>query len=214
MKLKFHNETRKVKDLIPYEFNPRKLTDDKKKKLKASLDKFDVVEIPVINTNNVIIAGHQRVVVLLELGRGEEIIDVRVPNREMTEIEVKEYNVRSNIQIGDWDEEILKDVFSDLDLEDLGLDTSLYLNEIEENEKALDDFPAKFNEIKDKPKYPIVAKFNEKYSAIIIISQNTTDLTFLQTVLELNKESSYKSERVGQTFVLSTKKFQKLWESK
>jgi site-specific DNA-methyltransferase (adenine-specific) len=37
-------------------------------------------EIPAINTNDVIIAGHQRVVVLMELGRGEEFIDVQ--NRE------------------------------------------------------------------------------------------------------------------------------------
>ena len=120
--LKFKTEERKVKDLVPYKYNPRKLSAEKKQKLKESLTKFDLAEIPVINTDNVIIAGHQRVVVLLELGRGDELIDVRVPNRTLTEEEFKEYNVRSNIQIGEWDEDILKEVFADFDLDDLGFD--------------------------------------------------------------------------------------------
>jgi hypothetical protein len=72
--------------------------------------KIHLAEIPAINTNDVIIAGHQRVVVLMELGRGEEFIDV-VPNRELTELEFKEYNIRSNVSIGDWDIDILNDVF-------------------------------------------------------------------------------------------------------
>jgi hypothetical protein len=36
----------------------------------------------------------------MELGRGDEFIDVRVPNRELTELEFKEYNIRSNVSIG------------------------------------------------------------------------------------------------------------------
>lgn len=213
-KLKFHNETRKVKELVPYEYNPRKLTPEKKAVLRKSLEKFDLAEIPVINLDNTIVAGHQRVVVLLELGRGEDAIDVRVPNRTLTEDELKEYNVRSNIQIGEWDEEILKDVFKDLDLEEFGFDTEAAFSELVKTDNEIEKFNETFKEIDNKPKYPIVAKFNEKYSAVIIVAENTTDLTFLQTVLKLNTEASYKSQRIGQTFVLTTKKLQKLWEEK
>jgi hypothetical protein len=56
----------------------------------------------------------------MELGRGEEFIDVRVPNRELTELEFKEYNIRSNVSIGDWDIDILNDVL-DIDLLSFGL---------------------------------------------------------------------------------------------
>jgi hypothetical protein len=35
----------------------------------------------------------------MEIGRGDEFIDVRVPNRELTELEFKEYNIRSNVSI-------------------------------------------------------------------------------------------------------------------
>jgi DNA modification methylase len=119
--LEWSTEKRKVSDLIPYEYNPRKLSEDKKQKLRESLEKYNLAEIPAINTNDVIIAGHQRVVVLMEIGRGDELIDVRVPNRELTELEFKEYNIRSNVSIGDWDIDILNDVFGDVDLLSFGL---------------------------------------------------------------------------------------------
>jgi len=119
--LEWSTEKRRVSDLIPYEYNPRILTEDKKQKLRESLEKYNLAEIPAINTNDVIIAGHQRVVVLMEIGRGDEFIDVRVPNRELTEQEFKEYNIRSNVPTGEWDVDILNAIFGDIDLLALGL---------------------------------------------------------------------------------------------
>lgn len=112
---------RKVNDLVPYEHNPRILTEEKKAKLQVSLEKFNLVEIPVINQDNTLIAGHQRLKIMVLLGRGEEIIDVRYPNRMLSEQELKEYNVTSNISVGMWDVDILETVFSDIDLGALGL---------------------------------------------------------------------------------------------
>lgn len=122
--LEWSTVQRKVKDLIPYEFNPRKLSEEKKEKLRKSLEKFNLAEIPAINLDNTIVAGHQRVVILLEIGRGEDLIDVRVPNRMLTEEEFKQYNITSNIPTGDWDIDMLNDVFGDIDLMSLGLDVS------------------------------------------------------------------------------------------
>jgi hypothetical protein len=100
--------SRCASQLIPLSYNPRKLTDKQRLDLEASLEKFNLVEIPVINMDNKIIAGHQRIMILLALGRGDEQIDVRVPNRMLTESEVKEYNIRSNKNTGEWDLETLK----------------------------------------------------------------------------------------------------------
>lgn len=119
--LEWHNEKRKIKDLVPYEFNPRKLSYEKKQLLINSIEKYNLAEVPAINTDNVIVAGHQRIKVLMEIGRGEEEIDVRVPNRLLTEIEFKEYNITSNIPVGFWDVDVLEDHFQDVNLEDLGL---------------------------------------------------------------------------------------------
>lgn len=118
--LEWYTEKRKVKDLIPYEYNPRKQNPVRLAKLKESLKIFNLVEIPAINLDNKIIAGHQRVEILFQLGRGEEMIDVRIPNRALTKEEFKEYNLRSNIQIGEWDKALLNEYFSDMDFEGIG----------------------------------------------------------------------------------------------
>lgn len=100
-------EKRKVKDLIPYESNPRKLSDEQASKLKESLERFNLVEIPAIDIDDKILAGHQRVKIMLLLGRGEEEIDVRIPNRKLTQKEFEEYNLRSNANTGEWDFSLL-----------------------------------------------------------------------------------------------------------
>ncbi|QHL87417.1 DNA methylase [Nibribacter ruber] len=112
---------RRVSDLIPYEYNPRILTPERRQILAESIGKFNLVEIPVINQDGTVIAGHQRLKILFDLERGEELIDVRYPNRLLTELELKEYNVRSNVQIGHWDTDVLEDIFKDIDLAGLGL---------------------------------------------------------------------------------------------
>lgn len=112
--LTWHNEKRKPIALVGNEFNPRKITEAQKKKLEESILRFNLVEVPVIDTDDVILAGHQRIGVLLTLGRGEEEIDVRVPNRKLTPGEVKEYLLRSNINNGSWDDELLQEMGQDL----------------------------------------------------------------------------------------------------
>jgi ParB-like chromosome segregation protein Spo0J len=98
------------------EINPRKITEEKRKKLIASLEKFNLAEIPAINFDNSIISGHQRIKALQISGRGEELIDVRVPDRQLTEKEVKEYMLISNTHAGDFDFELLDVHFSDVDV--------------------------------------------------------------------------------------------------
>jgi DNA modification methylase len=119
--LEWRTEKRRVKDLIPFEFNPRKLSEERKQLLIKSLEKFNLAEIPAVNTDDVIIAGHQRVKVMLEIGRGEEMIDVRVPSRALNEEEFKEYNLVSNIPVGFWDVDLLEEHFQDVDLDVLNI---------------------------------------------------------------------------------------------
>ena len=109
--INWKTEKRKINVLIPYEKNPRKISEKQIEDLKKSLQKFNLAEIPVINTDNTIIAGHQRLKILQLLGRGEEEIDVRIPDKKLTEKELQEYNIRSNKNIADWDFEILNEFF-------------------------------------------------------------------------------------------------------
>ena len=108
--LYWKTERRKVSELIFAEKNPRKLTEKQRLDLSESLKKFDLAEIPVVTTENEIIAGNQRVKVLTMLGRSDDEIDVRVPSRELTVEEKEEYLLRSNKNTGEWDfDSLLKD---------------------------------------------------------------------------------------------------------
>lgn len=109
--LEWRTEQRRVKDLLPFKHNPRSLSEKQKADLVRSIKKFGLVEIPAIDTDGKILAGHQRIAVLQLLGRGDEKIDVRVPNRPLTKSEYKTYLLTSNRVHGDWDYEILAEYF-------------------------------------------------------------------------------------------------------
>lgn len=151
--IQWTTEKRKVGDLKPYEFNPRLLTKKQKEDLERSIEKFNLVEIPVINTDNTLLAGHQRIRIMIEKGRTEETIDVRVPSRELTEEEVKEYCIRSNKNTGEWDFEKLDEHFDRADLKDWGFGKAEF-NQFPENEDEAcveDDVPSEAKESKVKP---------------------------------------------------------------
>lgn len=108
---------KKVNDLVPQESNPRRMSDKQMSDLKRSITKFNLVEIPAIDYDGHILAGHMRIKALQILGRGEELIDVRVPNRKLTDEEAKEYLLSSNAITGDWDFSLLKDFNPEMLLE-------------------------------------------------------------------------------------------------
>lgn len=119
--LVWHTEKRTVNSLIPYEANPRMISDKQLEDLKKSFKLFNLVEIPAIDVDGRIVAGHQRLKVMQLLGRGDEEIDVRVPNRPLTSTEYDQYLLTSNAVTGDWDFEKLKAFEVDF-LLDIGFD--------------------------------------------------------------------------------------------
>ncbi|HCX38865.1 MAG TPA: hypothetical protein DHS36_01200 [Candidatus Veblenbacteria bacterium] len=126
-KLIWQTEKRTVNDLLPYSKNPRSISDKQMADLKKSLRKFNLVEIPAIDLDDKIIAGHQRVRALQLLGRGEELIEVRIPNRKLTQQEYDQYLITSNAVGGDWDFEKLKSFDLDM-LLNIGFDKNELLN--------------------------------------------------------------------------------------
>jgi DNA modification methylase len=112
--LEWETQKRRVHDLLPFKHNPRTISEKQRADLVRSIQKFGLVEIPAIDTNDKILAGHQRIAVLQLLGRGKELIDVRVPTRPLTKTEYKEYLLTSNRVHGEWDYDLLAEHF-DLD---------------------------------------------------------------------------------------------------
>lgn len=114
MKLEWRTERRKIRDLIPWEGNPRKISAKQAEQLKASLDRFGVAAIPVIDADGTIVGGHQRAAILMSEGRGDLEIDVRVPTRKLTDEEFAELNLRLNRNLGEWDFDMLANFSEDL----------------------------------------------------------------------------------------------------
>src|SRR3989344_7680213 len=120
-KLQWKTVQKRVNDLIPQDNNPRTITDKQMSDLQKNLKRFNLVEIPAVDTDGKILAGHQRIKALQLLGRGEEMIDVRIPNRKLTKEESDRYLIASNALGGDWDFGKLKSFGFDL-LVDIGFD--------------------------------------------------------------------------------------------
>ena len=120
--MKWTTQTRKLVELIPHETNPRELTEKQYQDLESSLKRFDLAEIPVINTTNKILAGHQRIKILSMLKGTDHEIEVRVPDRELNADEEKEYLVRSNKNTGQWDFDVLANHFEMDELKDWGFE--------------------------------------------------------------------------------------------
>ncbi|MCX6216389.1 ParB N-terminal domain-containing protein [Spirosoma sp.] len=200
--LAWSTQQRRVVDLMPYEYNPRKMTAQQSRKLRESLEKFGLVEIPVVNLDGILLAGHQRCKAMIQLGRGDDLVDVRVPNRQLTEEEFKEYNIASNAIKGDWVDEILREHFDGVDLNDFGISLS-----------EMEDLHEKTTAKEETPEMPIVAKFSEKYDAFVIVCDNAIDANHLAEILKVDMAHSYKSERVGRTNVISAKHFIDAWKA-
>jgi len=108
-----------IKDLTPAPYNPRTSTQKQEDNLKASLEKFGVVEPIIYNkqTGN-IVGGHFRVRELKKLGHKE--VDCVIV--DLNEADEKELNIRLNANTGAWDWDELANNWDAKDLEDWGLD--------------------------------------------------------------------------------------------
>ena len=107
-------------ELTDYYKNPRSLSEKEFKQLKTSLDKFGMIDKPIVNLDagNTIIGGHQRKHVLEASGVKE--CECWVPDRELTDKEVEELNIRLNKNTGSWDFDTLANSWEVSDLLDWG----------------------------------------------------------------------------------------------
>lgn len=110
-------ENRAIKILKKYPKNPRKLSVDQYDHLHKSLHKFGLIDKPIINRDNTIIGGHQRISILKKDGFTE--IQCWVPERQLAETELEELNIRLN-RSGSWDWEMLANLYTVPDLLDFG----------------------------------------------------------------------------------------------
>ena len=123
----------KVKDIVPADYNPRKISDDELNKLEKSIDEFGFVDPIIINLkNNRIVGGHQRFKIIQKDGV-EELNLLRLGNVGWafvdTDLHIKDGNYEKALNValnkisGEWDSIKLDTILNDLAFD--GFDVSL-----------------------------------------------------------------------------------------
>lgn len=121
MNINWRYETRSLSEIKPWGRNPRKINKAGLEQLTRSIVKFGLPEPIVLNTDGTIIGGHAR----YQSMKQQNIVEAfcAIPERELTEHELEELNIRLNKNIaGDFDFDMLANEFELSDLVDWGFD--------------------------------------------------------------------------------------------
>jgi len=156
--------------LKPMEGNPRKISQKESEDIKKSIEKFGDVQVLVVNKNNVVIGGNQRIGILKEMGYKT----VKIARMNLSEKNAKILNISLNKTGGVFDELLLPDFLEGIDINELigftegelkeiklDLDFSDFLkeeNNLEEGKKNEVSWSAKF----DNKEYEKIKKIIQK----------------------------------------------------
>ena len=148
-----------INKLKPATYNPRQITTKQYNDLKKSIERFGLVDPIIVNKDNTVIGGHQRLKIIKSLGEktiGCIVLDL---NKEQE----RELNIRLNKNTGDFDFDILGNEFSIDELVDWGfkhIDLGLNIDKIDEDEEEMATITIKeedlvkaqqlYNELKEK----------------------------------------------------------------
>lgn len=112
----------KTADLVPYENNPRK-NGEAVKYVANSIKQFGFKNPIIIDKNNVVVAGHTRLLAAQELGL-ETVPIIRAD--DLTEKQIQAFRIADNktAEKAEWDNDALKleleDILDDFDMTDFG----------------------------------------------------------------------------------------------
>lgn len=114
--------TAKLSTLKPNGDNPRTISGTSFEKLKNKIKRQGFRSIFVIDNNNVILGGNQRYAALKELGYIDQEVPVARPLFDMTEKIRQEIIITDNVSDGEWNWDMLANLYDKQDLVEWGLD--------------------------------------------------------------------------------------------
>ena len=133
-------ESKLIKDLKPATYNPRQISTKQFKDLKESIKKFGLVDPIIVNKDNTVIGGHQRLKICKELKH----IEIDCVVLDLSKEEERELNIRLNKNTGDFDMDILANEFDIDELVDWGfkhIDLDINIDKIVEGNTEDDHIP-------------------------------------------------------------------------
>jgi len=120
--LTWHNDRVRLRDLKPWEHNPRQMTKRAAQRLLDSWRDYGQVHLIVVGPDNEVYDGHQRLSALKALYGEDYEVEVRRASRSLTDDERKRLIVLLHAgAVGQWDWDVLNK-WGDKQLIDWGLD--------------------------------------------------------------------------------------------
>jgi site-specific DNA-methyltransferase (adenine-specific) len=103
-----------IKDLKDHPKNPRQIHKDQLARLAENMNKFGLIDRPIVNTDLTIIGGHQRIRILKK--QKVKTVECWMPDELISEQDVDELCIRLNQNQGSFDYSVLANEFEPLDL--------------------------------------------------------------------------------------------------
>ena len=153
-------------DIKEFLGNPRKVKKKGLENLKASIEAYGNFGILVIDEQNRIIAGNQRLKVIIELyGKDYEVECKKLYG--FSDAELRAINIKDNTHAGEWDLDLLASWTADIE-KDLGQLSKPEVPDVEERK------------IEEMELLPF-----ERYNYVMIVCRNNIDFDLLATKLGL-----------------------------
>ena len=207
----------KIDDLIPADYNPRKISNDAKIGLKHSINKHGYVQNIIYNkrTGN-LVSGHQRVAIMREDGITD--VDVHVVDLPLEEEKVLNVQMNNHMIEGDFTSDVESLLMEIADYDPDTYDTAMMYDlvsnvEFDEEEDKKEDtsdeeYPDPEMDIERMALMPF-----ESYDAIVIVCTDSQDFAYLREKFGLRKVNMSplgNAKKIGQNRVVDARRVIKI----
>ena len=150
----------KVRDLKPNPDNPRTITKDAFERLKRKIKRQGFRSAIQVDNDGIILGGNQRYTALMDMGYGESGVPVLRPLFKMTEKDRQEAIVTDNLPDGEWQMEMLANIFNPEDLAEWGMDIPWQEEPLDPDNPEEKDFDI------EKQKVKIIFSYTDSHEII------------------------------------------------
>lgn len=137
-----------IKSLKEHPKNPRQIGKEQFARLGNLIDRFGLIDKPIVNSDMTLIGGHQRIKYLKK--QKVKVVECWISDRLLDEKEVEELMIGVNKIHGQFDFDILANQFDPIDLLKWGFSEKELLDTCQEAEEILEEQQQEEKKKKDK----------------------------------------------------------------
>lgn len=126
-----------IKDLKNHSKNPRQITKEQMRHLEVLIEKFGLIDKPIVNADFTIIGGHQRLRILKK--NKIKTVECWVPDRILAQEDINHLCIGLNLNQGSWDFDILANEWDAIDLLKYGFTEEQLVGACQEAEQVVSE---------------------------------------------------------------------------